>query len=834
MKHIEPVTNGVVTSRVPDLLAEGELVVCSNAVHVPSHDGLVGRPFRGGVLAAVSTGTAYGMASAVFQNGDTYLLTSSVAAAGGAIGAHKITDAASGTAITLTSTAYAYGTGTTVGSYLSAIPYQNKYYILDGANRNLVYPNSTMRTHGLAPVTGNLTVSTAAGNWSASATGYFDYWLTEALETGEFSSTNPLESTFVGTPTTVQVTSTSTSVTLAMPVGTPANTSATHFYVYRTEAKPTIDTKLFPIGKRVGRVPITQSTWVDGVASQYPAATATFALPTATAGATGWTNPNNTFANDGSVATASVILGTSATIDLKGFFGASPTPQEPINGLVVRTNVWGSNLNYAVAVLLSDDAGATWTAAKTCAPSTTATDASTFDMPAVWSTNDTWGKVWTTTKLNDSNFRIRFVVYGTSLTTAATVSLDWVGVKAFYNGTPVVGTIPFPAVIIDEGGGATSGVGANNRAPISSTGDVFNGSLVLNDVSNPNRVVWSIPTKPEYFPELYRDDLETSRTVTNIKTVNNRLVVCTTSAKWRYNYLPSQLDAQFTTGRAREAISLQNGCINPQCAALVQNESGNALLAVAGYNGIFATDGYSDIEWTSDFDWSGYFVGKDWTTMHPVLVNNPQLWELTFIYRYTSTQTLALKLHYHPRHMKNGRPKITGPHEYNNTANSSPGMVASAVVVPLSSGNHASYLLYDTGNSLTNNRVFIESFTYSPQDDTYPDNQSQLPTLTTRRIYFNGLGGEWMAGNIHVLRPTTPTASLDITPTTYKTNSASTTHSTKTIAGVASAPLARANFRLGGESLQLTVAQTSNTAGFNIEALLVDVDQGPGSEDSAK
>lgn len=856
-KHVEPVTGGVVTNRVPDLLEEGQLAACSNLVYTVDYDGLTKRPPRGDVFnAVVATGTASSMVGAVFQNGQSYLITEAqgTGTVGAVIGIHEVTNTAHGTAGTPNTTSYSYGTSTTAGSFLALTMYQNKVYLFDGVNRNLVYPNGTPRLMGMLPVTAEPGVHVTSGSWSASATGFFDYWYTEAMESGEtFTSAAPLESTFSGKAQTASVTSTSQGVNVSLP-DTPRNSNATHYYIYRSEAKATREAKVFPVGRRVGRMAISATAtgipwnqYTDGSFAAYPSgagagiiSSSSIFFKVATANSTAasngsWTNPGNTTANDGAVAIFDGNSTTaSGTLTLSGFFGADPTSlsiQEPIGGIQIGVEAWNDTLGRGSAYIqLSGDGGSTWSAGKQIVKSSTS--GATFIVPYPNEADD-WGIAWTTSKLNDTNFRVRITC--TTLLND-NINIDWVGVRVTYNGSPTQGVVPFPAVIIDQGGGTSLGEGANGLPPVASCGDVFEGSVVINDIDVKNRLRWSVPTQPEYFPSLYRDDLPGHGTViTNIKSFNNRLVVCTNTSKWRYNYLPTQLDAQFSPGKVREAISEQNGCINPQCAVTLQDAEGRPLLAVASYNGIFVTDGYSDLEWTGNFAWRTTFASLNWTTLRPVLINNPQLWELTFIYKLSATNSRAIKLHYHPRHIIDGVPKITGPHVYTNTDAGGSGVVSSAATLLLSSGNYATYELYATGNSNSNNRIYVDSSQFTVGDSgVYPTAHSgnELSSVTTRRMYLAGMSEEFAFGVIWVLRPNHTLSAMDITPTVARTNDTALALSTLTIPSDSSVPFNRLTLSGQGEALTIRAAQpVDETNSFGLEAFVVEYEP-MGGEDS--
>lgn len=96
-------------------------------------------------------------------------------------------------------------------------------------------------------------------------------------------------------------------------------------------------------------------------------------------------------------------------------------------GIEVRADARAdSTLNSPfICIELSGDGGATWTAAKTTA--TLGTTRQTFTLG---STADTWGSAWTSTNLNNTNFRVR--ITNVSSSTARDFSLDWLAVRVTY------------------------------------------------------------------------------------------------------------------------------------------------------------------------------------------------------------------------------------------------------------------------------------------------------------------------------------------------------------------------------------------------------------------
>jgi hypothetical protein len=83
--------------------------------------------------------------------------------------------------------------------------------------------------------------------------------------------------------------------------------------------------------------------------------------------------------------------------------------------------------NPKMCVQLSWDGGKTWTAAKSTSNLTTS--AVTY---VVGGSIDNWGRTWSDTDFSDANFRVRIINVASS--TSRDFSLDWVGLKVYYNG----------------------------------------------------------------------------------------------------------------------------------------------------------------------------------------------------------------------------------------------------------------------------------------------------------------------------------------------------------------------------------------------------------------
>jgi hypothetical protein len=115
-----------------------------------------------------------GLVDIKFDNGNHYLVAE---AAGGVRYRAPVGD--TGT--------WASAENVTTGAYLDAVHYQNKYFLLNGANLNRVWylpatavsTTPSFRQHGMNPVISAPGISTAAGTATVDSAGYYEYWTTE-------------------------------------------------------------------------------------------------------------------------------------------------------------------------------------------------------------------------------------------------------------------------------------------------------------------------------------------------------------------------------------------------------------------------------------------------------------------------------------------------------------------------------------------------------------------------------------------------------------------------------------------------------------------------------
>jgi hypothetical protein len=149
------------------------------------------------------------------------------------------------------------------------------------------------------------------------------------------------------------------------------------------------------------------------------------------------TNPTYAYNYDGSFAVdtnSGSNTGTSCTGNDKDKhrfynYNFSIPSGATINGIGVNlaAKVDSTTGSPKICVQLSWDGGTTWTATQSTANLTTS-----VALYSLGGVADTWGHAWTDTGFSNANFRVR--VADVASNTSRDFSLDWVGVKVYYNG----------------------------------------------------------------------------------------------------------------------------------------------------------------------------------------------------------------------------------------------------------------------------------------------------------------------------------------------------------------------------------------------------------------
>jgi type II secretory pathway pseudopilin PulG len=197
-------------------------------------------------------------------------------------------------------------------------------------------------------------------------------------------------------------------------------------------------------------------------------------------------NPTRVYINDGSFATdtnSGNNTGTSCTgtdKDKHDFYNYdfSIPSGATINGIEADlvAKVDSTTGSPKICVQISWDGGTTWTTTKST--NTLTTSSATY---VLGGSADTWGRSWSNTNFSNANFRVRVIDVASS--TSRDFSLDWVGVKVYYNGVSSVANDQEPF-----------GYGARSIVVLGDTGYVTSGGyLYIFDLSNIDTKTTSSP-----------------------------------------------------------------------------------------------------------------------------------------------------------------------------------------------------------------------------------------------------------------------------------------------------------------------------------------------------
>lgn len=776
-RHIEPLDKGLVTIRDPGLLKPGELSYIRNAIYLPGSNAL--QRARGREVFGTATASAVdvaGLRDMKFDNGNHYLLAH--------VSASYVTALVgdTGTFGTLVS-------GIGVGTQLENVQYRNRYYLMNGVqaeasaigSNRVVYLSATavantplVRQHGMLPVVSAPSVTTAAGTFSQTVTGYYEYWTTEVAKVTQDGASQVVESGFsaeTGT-TTVLVTNVGQVPTVQMPP--TRNEITTHWRIYRSPKKEAEADKKFPTGFMIAEMGTATATQSDSLAtasaSSFPS-TYNTVTPYHT-----FTNRTNLGADDGAFA--------SAIVSSVGGVGWLPQPQAAygynlggfsgsVKGIEVELQAYISsgtgNVPVYVSIgtrasdgnfqLLKRSYGAPYglnyasksanlTATNPASPQTVVLGSPTDR----WFASDSAGLVDTDF---DSNFMTVIVVSRRD----TSVGFDYIKARVYY-GSTVDSVVQFPAVVYTFGD-QTFSVDKNGPPPSSSTGAMFQDCLVVNDLSNPAVIRWSFPGDPEAFPSTYFLDFETRENdrVRFIGTVNNRLIVGLDSSLWRVNYLPSERDATFDRGNAVEPITRNYGIVNPMCACVFSTDGLQERLAFVSHQGVHSTDGFNLDTYSANLDWRGdrdvVGVANTAQNYQPVaLINDRERQELLFYFRNDSGGGGAwFALHFQYNELIENKPRVSGYVTMENlVVGSGRAAPKSAWAVPRDSGRTDVYIGYGTADyggtiSATSTtagagRVYRETGTTISS----PDARMQYQT---RRMFLAGMGNEWRLNEVY-------------------------------------------------------------------------------------
>ena len=817
----EALDGGLVTGQDISTLKPGQLAVANNAIYLPNDPAIYkakGR-IKYNSVAITGAGNVVGLRYCEFDAGNNYLL---------ALTSNDINTSAfadeTGT-FALPATLTDVGAGAT----LDAVHNNNRYVLLFGTDGNQVFnPNNTARRHGLAPVpylpTGAETgaPSIGTGNFNAAlGTGFFHFLTTEVYSDGV---NPPIESTFIGAPATASTaltTPTSQAYTITRPPLVNANATKWRVYMAGPTDNP-FPTPIYADFRLVVEQDIGNTTAIVGntgaAAAVFPAANTTIVG--------GWSNPNNAHTQN-NIGTRSSVDGSVQDYQTFGISGITGT----VTGIEVFVQVRIPDYtplkrSPLIFIQLSGDNGATFfpTTARYFEPASISGSVAGYVLSVQGNPKDLWGKsAWSSTELNNTNFRVRLRMgYKNNFAGAsnAIADVDYIQVKVsqFITGStsPSVnleGT-PFRTVNVNVAGITTS-YGADGPPPVASTGDMFEGQLVLNDTTDQSLIRYSLPDFIESFPSIYFLNFESKvqDIVTCIRRLGNKLIVGLRQQLYRVNYLPRESDAEFDRGRSYESISESEGIVGTQSSCLFSPEGGPLYLAYVSHAGPRYTDGFQTFPLNNDLDWPTTVrlpvaAGATNYLQSSILVDYPALQQLWFYFTPPgqTTNTKAIVFHYSRDHRnEDGTCKATGPID----------VTAFAAVNARLAGNDV--LL--TGQSA--GFVYVEDRGY-----THNAGGTIAFSVKTREIYPGGSGETATIESLFIRHGahTAPTSTVTVTPYTRYKDDAQATQTAKTFT-TANAGLARLYFHHNFESIQFGLTEPGADSGNGVQLtnLVMDV-----------
>jgi hypothetical protein len=186
----------------------------------------------------------------------------------------------------------------------------------------------------------------------------------------------------------------------------------------------------------------------------------------------------------------------------------------------------------------------------------------------------------------------------------ASIGFDSVAVKLYFAGGLINLDGPaYRVVTYRDQVGITVNDPANLAPAICSTAEVWQGSLVTNDINVDGALRYSIVARPEAQPKPYilkfRD-----RGITMIVAMGERLIVGMRNTVKRVNYLPRETDTDMNSGLAWENIASDHGIPGPFCGVKFSMPGKGEMFAYVSTSGIFVTNGLWTIPLNMDLDWA--------------------------------------------------------------------------------------------------------------------------------------------------------------------------------------------------------------------------------------
>lgn len=807
---IEPFSNGLVTSQDPSLLGEGELQRCDDCTYSPYNDTLWSAAGRRR-FSDQTFSNPIGLQFAGFDGGDDVLVIQDDN------GYHTAKAGITGSSTPLGIAAPSeYG--------LQLVHFMNNQFILDGASRRAIMPDGTTRPHGLLPVVSDVvaTIAATGGIWDTSTmpiNKYYRFWITEVYKTDdvELEGTNVSETHSGG----LIQTDTST-VNITRP--TLVNTETTHWRVYATLGDAAAGDDSFPVGIRISPdIPYSETSYIVGEAETNANYTPTSYEADLTYLAASYNNwglgvglaPLD-IAQIGTITNIYTLNGSMTDPVYSPYWGAAILSDfnmpETLPGTVssISVRVVGESENqssfppkeqhFFIYLAVTKDAGLNWSGFQGWEAATMSDLVIDFRLGPDWFS----GYRWTAEEISNDNFQVGIIIFSRNY---AAVAIDNISVDIVYGYSGTEGI--FPIVDITEAG-VSSTVGRNNIPPYATTGDIIYNSLVCNDIDHPNWVQYSTDGSPDYFNEKYYLPINTSSQdiVTLVKALGGIGIIGCRTSLHRLLYLPRETDTVVQRGDATECFCDFRGVAGRKAACTFQMEGSPLTLAGVDAQGPWMTDGYKVYSLTDDLDWPNTVNVDELASAE--LINVPTEYKLTLFYAPTGSteKTKALDFHYHNRHIKNGKLKVSGPRNVENAA--------------------VCFGTLKTGEKFLWN-ITPDGVLYT--EEVGADDCS--PVIQSREMYLSGVGNEWKLDKVLIHHQSDRGSKVNVAFETTKTGANPTIHPDVKSFQTLRRGLSRILPAVSGEGVAVTLAPETLKGRLGLDFMIMnEVDFGV--EDSKK
>jgi hypothetical protein len=286
--------------------------------------------------------------------------------------------------------------------------------------------------------------------------------------------------------------------------------------------------------------------------------------------------------------------------------------------------------------------------------------------------NDTWGLDSTTADLGTLRVRI------TKCTSGGWSQINFYNPKVvvYYTTTSINFNGPAYRSVTyrSQVGGADISDPSQLPPPKATMGDTFQGSLVLNDVTAPSFIRYSLPDQPERFPAPYRMKMGTRRKgkITALKAYKQVLIVGMERAVKRVNYLPKEVDTDFVQGAglSHEDISATHGIVGPNAITDFDMPGMGPVVAYVSTIGLRVTNGVDSRALNTDVLLKDYVHPDYWSKCILRAFPNQKWLVLYYVPKGSSHGVLSkcLVYSYSEDHIKggativlSGNPPLTGP-----------------------------------------------------------------------------------------------------------------------------------------------------------------------------